>query len=134
MITFVKMLRDAYGFSTYDELQFFGKAHKRISASDPKGCAHYPLRGISSRDSGCDSFRQPLISHVRSRRRHESTAPKIVLELKGKIVEEESDSSSPDREVMDALVSLGLSRIAGKGCRIPAPARPRKSTCRSACD
>ena len=36
------------------------------------------------------------------------TAQKIVLELKGKIVEE-SDSSSPDREVMDALVSLGYS-------------------------
>ena len=65
--------RDAYGFSTYDELAVFQKTHKHFRRRS-QGCAHYPLRGISSRDSGCDSFRQPLISHVRSRRRHEDGA------------------------------------------------------------
>ncbi|MEK7655997.1 MAG: Holliday junction branch migration protein RuvA [Patescibacteria group bacterium] len=98
--------RDAYGFSTYDELQFFKKLIS-ISGVGPK--VALTILSAGSLRAIQDAILSGNLSFLTSVPGvGMKTAQKIVLELKGKIVEE-SDSSSPDREVMDALVSLGYS-------------------------
>ena len=103
--------RDLYGFSSQDELRLFERMIA-ISGVGPK--VALAMLSIGSTDAlkraimGGDLVTLTSIPGVGKK-----IAQKIVLELKGQIVEE-GEMSGPDREVIDALVSLGYSASQAK--------------------
>jgi Holliday junction DNA helicase RuvA len=98
--------RDLYGFLSLDELRLFERLIA-ISGVGPRvalsmmslGSADALKRAIMAGDL-------EMLTSVPGVGR--KIAQKVVLELKGQIVEE-SGAAGPDREVVDALVSLGYS-------------------------
>lgn len=98
--------RELYGFGTAEELKFFWKlievsgvgpkmAHKIISA--------YNLEKIKRAVSEGDLAILGTIPGVGKK-----TAQKIILEMKGKLVD--GEISSANHEIVDALVRLGYSK------------------------
>ena len=102
---------DLYGFSAFTDLELFERLLS-VSGVGPKvaltlmsaGSAASVRKAIS--DGNLDFLTS--ISGVGKK-----TAQKIILDLKGKIVEEEGVGSA-DAEVIDALVSLGYSSQAAR--------------------
>lgn len=99
-------VRDLYGFLSQDELRLFERMIA-ISGVGPKvalamlsmGSADSLKRAIMAGDLATLTSIPGVGRKI---------AQKIVLELKGQIVEE-GEMTGPDREVIDALVSLGYS-------------------------
>jgi holliday junction DNA helicase RuvA len=102
---------DLYGFVSRDERSLFERLIA-VSGVGPKvglailslGSAETVKRAIMSGDLGLLTS----VSGVGMK-----IAQKVVLELKGQLVDVES-ASGPDREVIDALVSLGYSSSQAK--------------------
>ncbi|MBD3251463.1 Holliday junction branch migration protein RuvA [Candidatus Uhrbacteria bacterium] len=103
--------RELYGFKTLEDLQLFEQLIG-ISGVGPKvalamlsiGSAEALKRAIMNGD---------LVTITSVPGVGKKIAQKIILELKGQIVEE-GDAGGPDREVVDALVSLGYSSAQAK--------------------
>lgn len=98
--------RDLYGFPSMEDLQLFermlgvsGVGPKMALALLSAGSAATVKRAIMNGDLAMLTSIPGVGKKV---------AQKIVLELKGKIVEE-GDATGPDREAAEALVSLGYS-------------------------
>lgn len=97
---------DLFGFSSLEELRFFEKLIS-ISGVGPK----VALTILSA--GSLDAVRRAIMAGDLTTLTSTpgvgtKTAQKIVLELKGQLVEDES-ASGPDREVVEGLVSLGYS-------------------------
>lgn len=97
---------DLFGFGSLEELRFFEKLIS-ISGVGPK----VALTIMSS--GSLDSVRRAIMAGDLTTLTSTpgvgtKTAQKIVLELKGQLVEDES-ASGPDREFVDGLISLGYS-------------------------
>ena len=103
--------RDLYGFASEDELRLFERMVS-ISGVGPKvalamlsiGSADVLKRAIMNGDLATLTSIPGIGKKI---------AQKIILELKGQIVED-NGVSGPDREVIDALVSLGYSSAQAK--------------------
>lgn len=98
--------RDLYAFSTHDEMQFFEKLIA-VSGVGPKVALTIMSAG------SLDTVRRAVMAGDLATLTSvpgvgTKTAQKIVLELKGRLVEED-DAPPGDRDVMDALMSLGYS-------------------------
>jgi Holliday junction DNA helicase RuvA len=97
---------DLFGFGTLEELRFFEKLIS-ISGVGPKVALTIMSAG------SLDTVRRAIMAGDLTTLTSvpgvgTKTAQKIVLELKGQLVEDDA-TSGPDREVLDALVSLGYS-------------------------
>jgi len=97
---------DLYAFSTMDELVFFERLLD-VSGVGPKValalCAAAPPDVLRAKLSQGDVDWLSSIQGIGKK-----TAQKIILELKGKLVEP-GEAADADREVIDALVNLGYS-------------------------
>lgn len=98
--------RDLYGFLSQDELRLFERLIA-ISGVGPKVALAMLSMG------SVDSIKRVIMTGdltalISTPGIGKKIAQKIILELKGQIVEE-GESSGPDREVIDALISLGYS-------------------------
>ncbi len=98
---------DLYGFSSQEELTFFEKLLS-VSGVGPKVamaiCASAPLDDLRDRLMQGDVDWLSSIPGIGKK-----TAQKIVLELKGQLIEF-GQVQSEDQEIIDALVSLGYSQ------------------------
>ncbi|MBI4139275.1 Holliday junction branch migration protein RuvA [Candidatus Uhrbacteria bacterium] len=101
-------VRDLFGFLSYDELDFFKKL-LNVPGVGPKAALSMlsagPFRDVQGAIMSGDLARLTSVPGVGMK-----TAQKVVLELKGKLVGEQT-VSQPEREIMDALVSLGYSAV-----------------------
>jgi Holliday junction DNA helicase RuvA len=99
-------LHDLYGFLSHGELQFFEKLIS-ISGVGPKVALTImsvgPIESVRRAVMAGDLSTLTSVPGVGTK-----TAQKIVLELKGQLVEADGGSEA-DREVVEALVSLGYS-------------------------
>lgn len=97
-------VRDLYGFSTVDELDFF-KQLISVSGVGPKAALNILSAGsyqtVKNAVMNGDISLLTSVPGVGTK-----TAQKVVLELKGRLVEEK-ETAPQDREVLDALLSLG---------------------------
>jgi Holliday junction DNA helicase RuvA len=103
---------DLFGFGSIDELAFFERLIS-ISGVGPK----VALTILSS--GTIDSVKRAVMAGDLDALTSvpgvgKKTAQKIVLELKGQLVEEEGETSG-DREAVEALVSLGYSASQARG-------------------
>jgi Holliday junction DNA helicase RuvA len=96
--------RDLYGFATLDEVDFFKKL-LGVSGVGPKAAlailSSGPFDQVRRAVMSADLSMLTSVPGVGTK-----TAQKVVLELKGKLVEEQ-EITGGDREVVEALVSLG---------------------------
>lgn len=96
--------RDLYGFLAYDQLELFERLLS-VSGVGPK--VALTLMSAGSAGSVRKAILEGDLNFLTSIPGvGKKTAQKIVLDLKGRLVEEEGMSSG-DTEVIDALVSLG---------------------------
>ncbi len=103
--------RDLYGFLSQDELRLFERLIA-VSGVGPK--AALAVLSMGSADSLKRIIMAGDLTALTSAPGiGKKIAQKILLELKGQIVEE-GDAFGPDREVIDALVSLGYSATQAK--------------------
>jgi Holliday junction DNA helicase RuvA len=98
--------RDLFGFSSYSELEFFERLLS-ISGVGPK--VALTILSVGSIDTVRRAVMQGDLAMLTSVPGvGKKTAQKIILDLKGQLVEEEGMSPG-DGEVVEALVSLGYS-------------------------
>lgn len=103
--------RELYGFLSQDELALFGKL-LAVSGVGPKMALHIlDLGSVGQIEKLIDQGDVDMLSRVP--RVGRKTAQKIVLELKGKLVEPGQGAESGD-EVLAALVDLGYGRDQAK--------------------
>jgi len=103
--------RELYGFSSQAELALFGKL-LAVSGVGPKMALHIlDLGSVAEIDKLIDKGDVDMLSRVP--RVGKKTAQKIVLELKGKLVEPGRGAGDGD-EVLAALVDLGYGRDQAK--------------------
>lgn len=98
--------RDLYGFETIEDLKMFWKL-LAVSGVGPKMASRIMTLGTAKIFDAIARGEIAILSSVTGVGK--KTAQKIILELKGVLVETQSGASKSD-EVIDALIKLGYSR------------------------
>lgn len=98
--------RDLYGFETIEDLKMFWKL-LAVSGVGPKMASRIMTLGTAKIFDAIARGEIAILSSVTGVGK--KTAQKIILELKGVLVETKNDAVKSD-EVIDALIKLGYSR------------------------